>query len=131
MSPWQYMKLYINNLRKNWCYGVLHGACCGRKWKRTQLQRMFEGGADRLDKELDIVKLIKHKKNQRILCKKYLTDKDTQFKVKYDDKNIIDLDIETEDENAVQDKIPGGDPVDEQKQKVDKINAFKEQFKVA
>jgi len=55
---------------------------------------MYESGSDRLDEELDIVKIIRNLKNLRILMKSHIITKKKalMYQIIHDDKNVINLD---------------------------------------
>ena len=90
----QNIKLYYDNFIHNFGGGCLYCSCFGRKRARTQLQRMYESGSDRLDEELDIVKIIRNLKNLRILMKSHIITKKKalMYQIIHDDKNVINLD---------------------------------------
>lgn len=54
--------------------------------KRTQLQKLYEVGTEKLDHEMNLVKIVKNLKFLRILMKKHLTDEKLQFEIRHDKK---------------------------------------------
>lgn len=61
------------------------------------MQKLYEIGSDKLEGEMNIVKIIKNLKFLRVLMKKHLADENLQFEIRHDPKNVIDLDAKTEE----------------------------------
>ena len=55
---------------------------------------MYEIGGDKIDEELDIVKIIRNLKNLRILMKSHIVPKhqELMYKIVNDTRNLINLD---------------------------------------
>ena len=68
--------------------------------KRTKLQKLYEIGSEKLEGEMNIVKIIKNLKFLRVLMRKHLADEKLQFEIRHDPKNVIDLDAKTEESEA-------------------------------
>ena len=66
--------------------------CLKKKIKKSKLHKLVSKSSDRIDSELNIVKIIKNLKFLKILMKKHLTDPMMRKKIEHDDKNIVDLD---------------------------------------
>lgn len=81
--------LYIQNTFTDW-FGCLFS-------RRTKLQKLYEIGSEKLEGEMNIVKIIKNLKFLRVLMKKHLADENLQFEIRHDPKNVIDLDAKTEE----------------------------------
>ena len=55
--------------------------------------KLFEVGIEKINAELDILKLIKNMKNLKIIMKnKFMNDEKELFYIYHHEKNIIDLD---------------------------------------
>ena len=74
------------------CKGSLSFLNCGLWKKRDKFIYLFREGRKRIDKELDIVKLIKNVQNTQILLRSSVMDSRTRFLVDHSDKKVIDLD---------------------------------------
>lgn len=70
MSFAQNFYLYYEMILHNFGWGILHCAWCGCKRKKSPLHKIFEVGEDRIDMELDIVKIVRNLKNLRVYLKK-------------------------------------------------------------
>jgi hypothetical protein len=91
------MVLYFENTVATWCFGVLLCECfhgvCRLKRKRTKLMAMYELGSAKLEKELDVIKLIRSMKNMRIYLKsKFLGDLKEVIRLEHHKKNLLPLD---------------------------------------
>ena len=53
----------------NFGWGILYCGWCGCKRKISALHKIFEVGEDRIDMELDMVKIIRNLKNLRVFLK--------------------------------------------------------------
>ena len=91
--------LYLDNL-----FTPYFGECCCACWKnRRKYVRLYEEGTERIEKELDLRKLAKNVRNTNILLKHEMTQKDGKpnkqliEKVKFDNKNVIELDSSEEE----------------------------------
>jgi len=80
--------------------------------ERTKLQKLYEVGQEKLEVEMDIVKIIKNLKFLRILMKQYVADEEMQFKIRHDPKNVIDLDAPTDKEEPVNSENSDGGKVE-------------------
>ena len=58
---------------------------------------MYEDGFGRIEKEFDIVKIIKGLRDIKIITKEVLMDKVTKVKVQNDGNNVINIDSEGAD----------------------------------
>ena len=65
--------------------------------RRSKLWRLYADGEQRLDKEFDIVKIIKSIRNLKIISKATIMSKFIATKVKNDGNNIIDIDSDGAD----------------------------------
>ena len=91
------LKLYLWNL-----------CSCLEAKKNSQikkLQRLYQAGEERLEEELNIVKIIKNLKNLRILTKNKFIDPKTQVLINHDIKNIINLDESSDGEQKKDDAM--------------------------
>ena len=75
---------------------ILGFECINRCWKNgSKYEKVFKKGQQRIDAELNIVKLMNNLRNIKILLKASLMkDPDIRYQVKHDQKNLIDLDDE-------------------------------------
>jgi hypothetical protein len=101
--------LFFEMFLSETCWGIFvcecFHPCLNLKKKKTKLMKLYINGTEKLEKELDIVKIIKYLKNLRILVKdKFFKDKVELFKIEHDKKNVINLDesipSSNEDNNA-------------------------------
>ena len=74
--------------------------CDGCWRKREKLQLMYEESAERIDAELDIVKMLRDLRNFKILLTNTMMDKSTKFEIAHSDKNLIKLDTSDEDDDG-------------------------------
>lgn len=62
-------------------------------WKsRAHFQKIDEDGSQRIDKDLNIIKLVKNLKRIKILVKSRLMTRDIKFKIAHSSKNCINVD---------------------------------------
>ena len=64
-------------------------------FKQNKLYRLFNRGSERIDKELDIVKIIKNIRKQRIIWKRHQQKSEAnldKYFIRHSKKNLIDLD---------------------------------------
>ena len=71
-------------------YGSLFKICCKRR--NYKLYRLYEIGFERVEKEMDIVKLLRGLRNLKIFSKMIGLEEHTKFAIKNSNKNVIDLD---------------------------------------
>lgn len=57
---------------------------------------MLHDGKRRIEKELDILKIMKSIRNVKILMKNSLLSPDVKFQIAHADKNVIDLELSEE-----------------------------------
>ena len=73
--------------------------CFGYCWEnQSKIERLFERSADKMDGDLDIVKITRNMRNFKILLKNYCLDDKIKFEIAHSNKNCIDVD--TTDSNA-------------------------------
>ena len=87
---WQSLQIFYFDLQES---------ICGRCWDPTgeKLYRLYKRGSTKLDKEMDLVKIIKALRNLKIF-QKLQQDEKTKFEIRHQDKNLINIDT-TEDES--------------------------------
>jgi len=85
------MKL-LDSIRLFFCQGCLGKLNCGFWKNRDLFVKLQKEGTDRIDKELDILRLIKNLRNMKILLRNSIMDDKAKFWVNHSDKKIIDLD---------------------------------------
>ena len=59
---------------QTFCYGCLVCSCFRKQLPKTPYQKMLSKGSNNIEKELNIVKIIKDLKNLRILMRSKLSD---------------------------------------------------------
>lgn len=73
--------------------------CCFPK--RDRFLKLYDKGQDRIDTDLDIVKIMKSIRNMKILMRNSFMDDETKFQITHSRKNLINLDTssnESDDE---------------------------------
>lgn len=63
------------------------------------MTKLYEKSSERIDKELDIVVLMKRVRNMKILLKSSMLDEKTKYKIAHKGKNVIDLSSDYADDN--------------------------------
>merc|ERR1712224_205510 len=66
---------------------------------RKKMTKLYEKSSERIDKELDIVVLMKRVRNMKILLKSSMLDEKTKYKIAHKGKNVIDLSSDHVDDN--------------------------------
>ena len=80
------MCLFVSNL-----LGDLF--CCKLCWnKQEKLTKVYEETNDRLESELDIVKLLRTLRNSKILLKNTILNDKMRFEIAHSEKNVVGLD---------------------------------------
>jgi len=78
---------------------------CGFCWKKNdKMTKMYEEASDRIDAELDIVKLLRNIRNSKILLESMMDD-GIRYEIAHNKKNVLDLDSEGDEEPVVLPKI--------------------------
>ena len=79
-------KLYLRN----------RGICIPKQiWKnQDKFNKLFDEGTIRIEKMLDLKRLIRDNRNFKILLNNSLMSKDIRDKIRHVEKNLIDLDSE-------------------------------------
>lgn len=67
---------------------------------------MYEESDERIDAELDIVRMLRDLRNAKILLSNTMMDKATKFDIAHNDKNLIRLDTSDEEEDESEEKDP-------------------------
>ena len=80
---WQITCLYFWKGYGNLC-------CCCRADRR--IQRLYERGLDRIEREFDIVKIVSSLRNLKVFTKGRFMDKKVSFEVKHSEANVIEID---------------------------------------
>ena len=99
------VRLYLQNYLSSWFGFQLYTP-------KGKLQKLYEQGQDKLEGEMNIVKIIRNLKFLRILMKKYVADEQMQFDIRHNPKNVIDLDAPSEQD----------EPENSNNSEVDQIN---------
>ena len=82
LSTCQSLSLYFKNFFSFLC----------RPPKTDKLWRLYEEGAERIDKEFDIAKIIKTTRNLNTFVKARMMDVRSKIELQHSSKNVIDLD---------------------------------------
>ena len=64
------------------------------------MQRLYDRGEESLEKEMDIIRIIKDLRNLKIFIKSKLLDEDTSNMIKLSGLNIIPIDSSSEEEES-------------------------------
>ena len=91
--------LYFNNL-----FASVGCKCLDRCTNQSRLQKLFEEGNDRLEKEFNMVKLIRNLRNIKILMKNSFMSEKIKYEIKHSDFNLINLSSD-DDEHDVQNEL--------------------------
>ena len=65
---------------------------------------MYDEGKDRIDTELNIVKIIKTLRDLKILMKNSIMDDEIMFAIKHSQKNVINIEKSFSDSEMEEDK---------------------------
>ena len=85
--------LYWENIFGDFCCGIFLCECCQSNPKRSKLAKLYDTCQDKIDAELDVVKIIKNLKKLRIITKNHiLNDPAMRHEIEHDEKNLINLD---------------------------------------
>lgn len=85
------VRLYIAN-----CMGCFFPTFC---WSNvTKFQQIYNETGDKIETELNIIKIIKNLKDIKILMKYSLLTKELKHQIRHSEKYLIDLDAEIEEE---------------------------------
>ena len=69
--------------------------------------KLYERGQDRIESELNIVKIMKSMRDMKILMKNSLMDNQIRYQIKHSEKNILNLDsTSSEEEFEIDQKQP-------------------------
>lgn len=94
LSKKQSCKLYFMSLL---------GCCfCGRK--KNRLWRLYTEGQDRIEKEFDLVKIIKSIRNIKVIMKHKLMNEKLKLEVKHSEKSVIDVESTPSDSTSSSDE---------------------------
>ena len=81
---------------------------CKSLWdKKDYYQKLYDVGSEKMEKELDIVRLIKQIRYMKILMKHSLMSSRVRYELTHSDKNLINVDT-SEDEEETKDSSNGG-----------------------
>lgn len=83
--------------------GCLFPCICWKK--RDKLQRLYTFSEDRIQKELDLIKVVRNMKSFKILLKNFLMTDKVKFEITHSIKNILDIDTDSDEEEQ--------DPIDD------------------
>lgn len=64
--------------------------------KNSKLTKLYKKAENRINKELDIVKILTNVRNLKILLKNSMIDEQVRFEIAHADKNLISLDTDEE-----------------------------------
>ena len=67
--------------------------------------RLYKKGKERIEDELDIVKLMKDLRHMKILLKNSLMSKKMQFDIIHAEKNIIDVSVDSSEDDSFNEQL--------------------------
>lgn len=107
----------------------IFGRCfCDFCWsKKKKLQKLKEMGADKIEGELNIVKIMNYLRNFKVVLKNSLLTKDVKEKIKHTGKNLIELDS-GESSDAISEDTQGQE-ISEQEDPNDFASVFNKNLK--
>ena len=65
--------------------------------KRDKFIKLYDKGQDRIDTELDIVKMMKSLRNMKILMRNSFMDEEVKYQITHAKKNLINIDTSSDD----------------------------------
>ena len=77
---------------------MLGCCCCGKK--KNRLWRLYNEGQDRIEKEFDLVKIIKSIRNMKVIMKHKLMNEKLKLEVKHSEKSVIDVESTPSDSTS-------------------------------
>ena len=78
---------------------ILGDCCCNCMFKRKdRFMKLYERGQDRVEAELNIVKIMKSLRDMKILMKNSMMDKQVRYQIRHSEKNILNLDSTSSEE---------------------------------
>ena len=66
--------------------------------KRDKFLKLYEKGQDRIDSELDIVKIMRSLRNLKILMRHSFMDEEVKYQISHARKNLLNIDTSSDDE---------------------------------
>ena len=88
--------------------GVFGRCFCDFCWsKKKKLQKLKTQGADKIEGELNIVKIMNYLRNFKVVLKNSLMTKDVKEKIKHTGKNLIELDSGSSSDAAISEDTHG------------------------
>lgn len=76
--------------------GCCFPTCCWRKHKK--LMHLYDEGLERIDHELDIVKIIKTLRMTRIFMKNSFLTPELKFGIMHSEQNFVNIDLDDDDD---------------------------------
>ena len=73
--------------------------------------RLKKRGASFINKELNVLKIIKDLRDTKILLKSKMLDKETKFEIAHSRQNVINIDIDTAEEKEINHKLDKEDNI--------------------
>ena len=83
----------VDSLKLFWANSRF-GCCCSPKlWKNVhKFKKLYRVGENRIEKELNIVKIMKNIKDIKICLRNSIMDDRTKYEIRHSNKKVIDLD---------------------------------------
>jgi hypothetical protein len=98
LSIWQHLKLFsIKFFYLNSCFSLSKNS--------KRLRTLYRVGADRIESDLSIERIVKNLRDIKIMLKNSVKDPSTKFKVQHDLKNCIDVDLDEDELKRRKDKF--------------------------
>ena len=98
----QSLALFWENLFSDICCGIFLCECCVQNPKRSKLAKLYDVCQDKIDAELDVVKIIRNLKNLRIIAKNNIAkDPIMKIQIEHNEKNFVNLDSDGADMDAL------------------------------
>lgn len=68
--------------------------------KKAKLEKLVEIGSEKIEGELDVIKIMNDLRNLKILLKYSIMTKEVKQKIKFTGKNVIDLDSSSQSDDS-------------------------------
>ena len=88
---------YANHVKIFFMKNLCFAKSCKVFRPQRKLLRLFNQGKDKIQYELNIIKIIKNLKDLRILVKNKFLDDETRLQIKHNQKNIINIESTSSD----------------------------------
>jgi hypothetical protein len=104
----RFIKISIKDSVMLYVSEILGRCFCDFCWsKKKKLQKLKAQGADKIEGELNIVKIMNYLRNFKVVLKNSLLTKDVKDKIKHTGKNLIELDSGSSSEAPISEDTQG------------------------